>query len=109
MLTHADFAFFTQLNISINNILAFAAVMNSGGLLPASYYMNCSQASVSLSLKKFCTCFPSKLFNREGRCLNPTPEAFALYERIAPLIIHFREVIDSGYTSLNNGDKLNIA
>ncbi|WP_370317892.1 LysR family transcriptional regulator [Citrobacter sp. TBCS-14] len=86
LLTQSDFSKFKNLNISINNILVFAAVMNTGGIVSASYYMNCSPSAVSLSLKKFCTCFPEKLFSREGRCLIPTEEAQLLYNDISPAI-----------------------
>ncbi|WP_420808717.1 LysR family transcriptional regulator [Citrobacter tructae] len=60
--------------------------MDTGGIAPASYYMNCSPSAISLSLKKFCSCFPDKLFNREGRRLIPTKEARLLYNEIAPAI-----------------------
>lgn len=105
MLKQSDYIFLTKLNISLNNILVFAVVMNSGGLLPASYYMNCSQAAISVSLKKFCTCFPSKLFNRDGRRLIPTPEAIALYESMIPVILGFREVLECGIDNLGNAEK----
>lgn len=106
MLTQSDYLFIKKLNISLNNVLVFAAVMNSGGLLPASYYMNCSQAAISVSLKKFCTCFPSKLFTRDGRRLIPTPEAIALYESIIPVILGFREALEYGIDSTGKNESV---
>lgn len=97
MINQSDFHYFSNLNLSISNIFAFIAVMNTGGLLSASYYLNCSQPAVSISLKKFSSSFPFKLFTREGRRLMPTPHAFHLYERLTPLMLEMKKVMECSY------------
>lgn len=103
MLSQSEFSQFTQLNISINNILVFAAVMNTGGIVPASYCMNCSPSAISLSLKKFCTNFPGKLFNREGRRLIPTEEAHLLYANITPAV---KNLLHAMNCSINSSSEI---
>lgn len=108
MLKQSDYIFLTQLNVSINNILVFSAVMNTGGLLPASYFMNCSQSAVSLSLKKFCACFPTRLFHRDGRRLIPTNEAHEIYNNISPVIINLMKVMQEAMTEAVSEEKSHI-
>lgn len=91
----SDYQFIQDLKINIRHIHVFAAVMSTGGVIPAAYHLNCAQSTISTLLKKFCMHFNYPLFIREGRCLMPTHEAQVLYIRINFLVSELRELLES--------------
>jgi DNA-binding transcriptional LysR family regulator len=78
MLSDSDFSCAKKINI--HAVLAFVAVMQSGSLLGASIVLDTSPSNVSILLKKFCSFYSTKLFERDGRTLQPTQYAFELHE-----------------------------
>lgn len=78
-------------NIDFNSSIYFIAVMNYKTIFNASVVLNCSAATVSLMLKRFCSYFPVPLFEREGRVLVPTRYAIALHRKLEAIIQSINE------------------
>ncbi|MGB7800960.1 LysR family transcriptional regulator [Buttiauxella sp.] len=77
------------INIDLNSVLYFSAVMNYKTIFNASVVMKCSPPTVSIMLKRFCSYFPVPLFEREGRCLKPTKYAIELHKMLSELFSKF--------------------
>ncbi|WP_236874199.1 helix-turn-helix domain-containing protein [Citrobacter portucalensis] len=71
-LWHADF----------RPMLVFVAVVELNGIRQAARVLGCSEPSVCISLKRFREKYRHPLFIREGRKLEPTPEALSLARKL---------------------------
>lgn len=68
-------------SIDLNSILFFLAYMRCRKVSSAGAALNCSSATVSIMLNRFCDYFGEPIFERKTRTLTPTALAFELHEK----------------------------
>lgn len=67
-------------------IVAFISVMETGSLEKTACALGYSRSAISLQLKRLRKQFACPLFVREGRSLEPTAEARALYVTLVSMM-----------------------
>lgn len=82
--------------VNLNCMIHFIAMMDYKTIYSTSRVLNCSTATVSLMLNRFCSYFPEPLFVREGRHLKPTSYAFTIYEQLDDFIKKISSLIPWG-------------
>jgi DNA-binding transcriptional LysR family regulator len=75
--------------IDFNSALYFSAFMGCRTIYTTSVVMNCSPATVSIMIKRFCSYFSEPLLERKGRVLTPTTYAIELNKIIMEMISNF--------------------
>lgn len=88
-----DYIFYR--NVDMKPVMAFIAVVEAGGVVPASVLLNCSPAAISSQLARLRQQYPEALFTRESRRLELTPAGEMLYRRLSRLLCRLRRHIDA--------------
>jgi DNA-binding transcriptional LysR family regulator len=83
----------TLTQIDLKSIISFIIVVETKTLMAASEVLDCSQASVSIYLKRLRSIVDEPLFTREGRYLQPTEAAILLSARFKSCLIELYEML----------------
>lgn len=85
--------------IDFNSALYFSAFMSYRTIYATSVVLNCSPATVSIMIKRFCSYFTEPLLERKGRILKPTRYALELDKIISQMLAGFHFLLAS---NINN-------
>lgn len=85
--------------IDFNSAVYFSAFMRCRTIYTTSVVMNCSPATVSIMIKRFCSYFSEPLLEMKGRALTPTIYAIELDGIIMEVISSFHFSLDD---NINN-------
>lgn len=91
-MTKDDYLFYRS--VDIKPIIAFLAVVNMGGVIPAAMLLECSPAAISSQLARLRQHYPEQLFTREGRRLELTAAGEVLHRRLSRTLGRLRRYID---------------
>ncbi|MGX5024857.1 helix-turn-helix domain-containing protein [Enterobacter sp. UPMP2060] len=100
-------AMYAMKYVNLNCIIYFVAMMDYKTIYSTSRALNCSTATVSLMLKRFCSYFSEPLFVREGGHLEPTSYAFTIYFQLDSFIKNISSLMSKGGDHGENNDNNN--